>query len=331
MYLYQSLNVLLLSMKLDFGIRNSCPACKEKSYSVIQVAVLSPWVLQIANLRKMLLRTLLLKCESCGTAYFDIFYGETVLKSIYERYRGETYFRVRHSWERSYSEKLNSGLNNDAKWMAWRRSSVERVLVSAGMNLHGPIKCVDIGGGEGGVMPIFPKGQKFVLDSNTKIDLPKDVSRLTDYSQLSKVNPDLIMCCGLLEHLNSPNDFLVDLLDSSKETLFYYFEVPAGIPKARNRFVEFLLFQKIITTNRWFWRLFSWLDSKVANKNLIGFMPIKVSEHLNFFSYDGLLALMQHKGLSVVSIDKFSTNNNLPDSQGLAFTDAWQILVKREI
>lgn len=314
---------------MSFGERAVCPACLDTGHQIIQIALVSPWIMQIAKIKTKLRRTALSKCDMCGTAYFRISYGEVILKAIYEKYRGERYFQIRHSWEKSYSKKLNSGLSNDVEWMKWRRNAVEKVLLGAGLDLNQPISCVDIGGGEGGVIPDFPNGKKFVFDSNLELNLPSDVTRLSDYSQLNAANPDLIMCCGLLEHLNSPTEFLENLLQFSKDTTFYYFEVPVGIPKPRNRFSASFFFQKVITSNRLIWKFFSWLDYKVVTVGFPSVMPLKLTEHLNFFSENGLRVLLEGNNLSVISISKFSTNYNLPDSQGISFTNAWQVLAKK--
>jgi hypothetical protein len=188
---------------------------------------------------------------------------------------------------------------------------------------------VDVGGGEGGVIPNFRRGKKFVLDPNANVSLPSGIERIYEYAELKEVKPDLIMCCGLLEHLNSPTEFLEELISWSPTTKYYYFEVPAGIPNRRRKISSFILFQILICRSQLSWRFFSILDNKLSSLGLKGFFPLKCSEHLNFFSESGLQFLMRKNNLDIVVLRKFSTNENLPDASGLAFSDAWQLLAKK--
>ena len=315
-------------MKLELKYRINCPACGHPDHKFQSNAFIAPWVLVLAEIPETYSRIGYVLCDKCKSGFFDRAYSEKILEALYSAYRGETYFNVRNSWEPTYSRALNDGLSNSPEWMNWRKQAVNRVLLDSEMDLTKQIIVVDIGGGEGGVIPDFPLGKKYVLDSNKKISLPADINRLEDIAALETLRPDLIMCCGLLEHLNDPISFVKELVKSSPNSRYFYFEVPRGLPLKRNRFISSTWLIWILTKNRSLWNFMVRLDNSLFRKFGIHVLPIKASEHLNFFTDKGLENLINIAGLNLIKISSFSTNTNLPGSSGISFSDAWQVLAK---
>jgi Methyltransferase domain len=306
--------------------RTTCPACGHSEISHSETAIISPWILKICKKSYTFRQTRYFLCDFCKSGYFETAYTDEELHSIYSEYRSTNYFIIRSTWDRSYTKELNSGLSSDADWMHWRQLSVESVLLKNGIDLESKIVCVDIGGGEGGVIPNFPNGKKYVLDSNENLKLPKDVSRISQISNLAKIQANIIMCCGLLEHLNHPEEFLNDLKSNSPSTELYYFEVPAGVPTRRKQALHVSFFLRFLTSSPFLWNFANKIDAYTYKIFKIHAMPLRLSEHLNFFSERGLHALMQRANLKVLTISQFETNSNLPGGKSLAFTRAWQVL-----
>ena len=319
----------MISMEFDTSLkRTMCPACanplsltQEKCYATV-----APWVTELSNLKRILSHYLI--CPNCNSGYFDLKYTEQILSALYNSYRGDNYFKTRHKWDYSYSAKLNEGLATGAAWLAWRRSNVMEVLVDAGIPEDSITCCLDIGGGEGGVIPDFSIATKYVLESNESIQFSSEISRISSFEDIARISPTLIMCCGLLEHLNSPRDFISQLVSSAPCTEWFYFEVPAGVPAIRQGLMGRKIFLKFLSSNRLIWNSFDWLSKTMLRKFSINITVLRISEHLNFFTSKGLSKLMEKCGLEVISITQFDTNLNLPDQQNLHFEAAWKVLCK---
>jgi hypothetical protein len=223
---------------------------------------------------------------------------------------------------------LNTGLSKDPAWLEWRRNNVMDVLIHAGIPENSITRCLDIGGGEGGVIPNFSKARKYVLESNEAIQYSSDISRISNFEEISSINPDLIMCCGLLEHLNNPHEFIMRLVSSASSSKWFYFEVPAGVPTIRQGVIGKKTFLKVLNSNRMIWNIYNRLSKIILNRFSINITILRISEHLNFFTAQGLTRLMQSCNLEVVLISEFDTNMKLPDQQNLHFQTAWKVLCR---
>jgi hypothetical protein len=213
--------------------------------------------------------------------------------------------------------------------MEWRKSCVENLLDAANISRHEIEICVDIGGGEGGVIPDLPNSKKYILDSNKNLRLPSDILQINDMQDLRKINPDFIMCCGLLEHLNNPSNFLEDLISNTDSTTIFYFEVPFGVPKFKKTLITSQKVLNLISSNKLIWNFALKIDKFLNMKSNLRPLPLKISEHLNFFTESGLNRLLNSSGFEVLKLQIFHTNFALPDSANVGFEYGIQALVKK--
>jgi Methyltransferase domain len=314
-----------------FDRRSSCPSCGlEDSRKQATFGIINPWVLEIGGVSTSDLFHKYSICTRCKCGWFQLAYPKILIDNLYAKYRGSNYFQVRNSWDKSYSITLNNGLKNDKIWMQSRQRSVETFLQASGINPNKIQSCVDIGGGEGGVIPDLPNAAKFILETNTEILLQDGVEKIETYEELKVVNPDLIMCCGLLEHLNSPKEFLEFISSIVKDETYFYFEVPVGVPSERQISKIKMSITKALSRSRRFWSLAIILEKQISKLTRRNMLPLRISEHLNFFSEESLLEILHRGGYEVLNLNKFAINSLLPGGKSLSFTASWQIVAKKQ-
>jgi hypothetical protein len=209
--------------------RETCPACDKKDFTQFCSALISPWVSELSG--TLLAEPIeILECNSCETVFSQFGYSSNVMEALYSNYRGDKYQVVRQSWEPGYTSTLNTALNGSAEWMELRQRDILNALNLAGIEVDEIQTCVDFGGGHGGVMPNFPR--RFVFEENSQVKNSQTLKVMKRWEEVSELSPDLVMCCGVLEHVNNPID-LVELLKTSNAR-YFYFEDTAGVPPRRS-------------------------------------------------------------------------------------------------
>ena len=292
---------------------NSCPACGQRSYKLGSWAVISPWVLELSGEAKSI-TTEYRVCSFCKSSWFNHSFSPKILDSLYRSYRGEEYFRIRNSWEPTYTKQLNSELNSGVEWLDGRRAQITKSLESAGLKPTEMESVLDFGGGHGGVMPKFPK--RYLLEANESADPEIGVQLIRQWEEAQKLSLNLVMCCGVLEHLNQPASVVTTILELESD--IYLFEVPAGIPATRKGLSANRLFLKVLSSNKFLWREIQKLERRLSRAWRIYF-PLRCSEHLQFFSREGLSQLLENCGLEVLVIQETNPNQALTDEKNLGF------------
>ena len=112
--------------------RNKCPACLSDSKETDSIAVISPWVVELGGDSKATL-TSYLTCSNCRSGWFAHGYSEIAFKAMYEDYRGDKYFRIRNSWEPTYTRALNEDLTSGPAWLESRKKQIIKALSEAGV------------------------------------------------------------------------------------------------------------------------------------------------------------------------------------------------------
>lgn len=290
-----------------------CPACGNKNLGAGTAAVVSPWVLELSK-EKHTPNPRYKICTYCNSSWFNKSYSQTVLESLYSAYRGKEYFRIRNSWEPTYTEKLNSGLNSGEDWLNGRRRQILESLESAGADLFNMKSVLDIGGGHGGVMPRFPK--RYLLEANKYVIPEQGIELIHEWEDARNLSLDLVMCCGVLEHLNDPRALVSTLLELNAET--YLFEVPTGIPIHRKGLSANRHLLQILRSNRLVWRTIQRIERRLG-RSWLAYFPLRCSEHLQFFSQAGLFRLLDQNGFEVLEIKQTYPNKSLTDKENLGF------------
>jgi len=291
----------------------NCPACGKHNLERGSAAIVSPWVVELAGEKKILAPKYKF-CEYCESSWFDRGYAGKVLDSLYKSYRGDEYFRIRNSWEPTYTKNLNSGLNSGIEWLEGRRIQIINSLEAAGADTSKMKSVLDFGGGHGGVMPKFSK--RYLLEANESVTPEHGVELVRLWEDAKQLSLDLVMCCGVLEHLNDPPALVKTILEL--ESKIYLFEVPTGIPVKRRGPSASLLFLKILASNRSLWRLIQKLERRMG-RTWRDYFPLRCSEHLQFFSKTGLVQLLENCGLEVLGVRETEPNKSLKDKENLGF------------
>jgi hypothetical protein len=292
---------------------NHCPACSVDSNVERSFAVVSPWVLEISKECGTIITKYMI-CASCNTGWFDISYSDHVLASLYKAYRGENYFKTRNSWEPTYTKSLNSNLNNGPKWLQGRTRQILNALEDAGSEPSNMKSVLDFGGGHGGVMPKF--ASRYLLEANEAVTPESGVQLIRTVDDAKNLDLDLIMCCGVLEHLNNPTDLVKTIMGIDSKT--YIFEVPTGTPMVRSGFASSKTILKLIASNKLLWRTVQRAERR-AGRRWRKWFPLRCSEHLQFFSSEGLRLLLENCDLEVLNISETKPNEALSDEKNLGF------------
>jgi hypothetical protein len=295
--------------------RYRCPACDGNGKNLGCSAAISPWVLDLAQKTEPR-TTSFLECTQCLSSWFDISYDDSILTALYREYRGSNYFQIRNSWEPTYTERLNEGLDSGEDWIKARKDQISESLTNAGIQIELMTSVLDFGGGHGGIIPDF--AERYLLEANENIDPPQGVKILKSLDEIKGKELDLVMCCGVLEHVNSPLDLAREIF--SVESKYYLFEIPTGNPIVRVGPMKYRNVLGFIARRKRIWRIIQILERK-SNLRFRKFFPLRCSEHVQFISKEGLKLLLERAGFSVLALESTNPNKNLSDSKNLGFAD----------
>ncbi len=292
---------------------NSCPACGKISIVKGSVSIVSPWVLELSEIQVQKCPQYKI-CEFCQSGWFNEDYSHRIMDSLYKAYRGKKYFEIRNSWEPTYTDNLNSNLNNGKEWLAGRRLQIIKSLEIAGLKPAEMESVLDFGGGHGGVMPEFPK--RYLLEANEAVIPEIGVTLIKSLDDASEISLNLVMCCGVLEHLNDPQALIENITQLNSE--IFLFEVPTGIPIRRVGLSASKKFLQLVASRKKLWSAIQIIERRVGRK-WRKYFPLRCSEHLQFFSDLGLQKLLERSGLEVLGISETKPNASLADEKNLGF------------
>lgn len=309
--------------------RFNCPACDHDTADQVRIGLVAPWVRNLAGVKRRFTKYLI--CAMCKGGYSDIYYSEEELRYLYDDYRGIKYFQIRSKWEASYSQEFNESIDSGLSHLDLRRNQMESLISQVNPRFHSTAECIlDIGGGHGGLIPNWSNlKKKFVLDISG-VEAIDGVISVESWSQLAGEGPvHLTMACGILEHLNSPSEFLQNIkAEMNKSHLItaeslFYFEVPSGIPN-RKFMPGKLLIAAISSLSPILWRKYDRWSTAYGH----GLWPIRIAEHVQFFSEEGLRRLVQENGFELLKIVDYSAIESLHDSRSIRFSNITGVLAK---
>jgi hypothetical protein len=291
----------------------SCPACNNEGEEFASKSVISPWVLELAQISNPIFPEYK-TCSVCGSAWFSVTYSKEILDGLYKGYRGSEYFRIRNSWEPTYTRELNSSLNNGEKWLDGRRRQITKALEESGLRPDLMQSVLDFGGGHGGVMPKFPN--RYLLEANEAVIPEPGVELVRSLDSANHIPLDLVMCCGVLEHLNNPTELVTTVMNLKSDT--FLFEVPTGTPMHRVGLSRRSTFLMLVASKKIFWRNIQKIE-RLSGRKWRKYFPLRCSEHLQFFSSQGLKVLLERSGLEVLLLKETRPNESLANEKNLGF------------
>ena len=300
----------------------NCKACGKVS-TFQNYAVESPWVASLIGTKPRLVE--FFRCDFCLSGSTNLQFSEIQLRLLYSNYRGDHYFTTRSAWEPKYTKSLNDSLSDSKEWMLTRKKFIEEtILRTLGESKCSQIKAiVDVGGGHGHLFPDFKNVEKrYIVDLDEHPPSSKSVLKLASVSSIKKIDVDLVMACGLLEHLVEPQNYMNDLVSNLPPECIVFIEVPGGVPRERhfwksNTSSKFLL---AFSKNQSIFRVALRLEKYLHKISILGaIFPMRISEHLQFFTGSGLMTLCKNSGIAVLDCGEWNINETLPGSNSMGF------------
>lgn len=246
--------------------------------------------------------TTLQECFRCHLGFFSHRFTDEELTAIYSQYRQTGYMETRRHWEPWYRRTVNDAFSEESHALRTRIKFMEELIDSA--NKSDFRLTVDLGGDGGQFFTRHSSGRRIVVDVSGKEVAPG----IEQFQSLEAVqgNPDLVLICHVLEHLNDPTAMLQIVQQCLADDGFLYVEVPLDYPRVRpwhlrsayRRYVAF------VSSFRW---LLIGLDFYSGVARQFGFrVPrfglIKQSEHINYFDESSLQMCLELNGFEIVEM-----------------------------
>jgi hypothetical protein len=241
------------------------PFISHRVYNWEPALIDNSWGLQTIQLGHAYALCNSLLCSKCGLLFLDIRFSELEMARLYKNYRDDTYTTLREQYEPGYRLR-NEGLVQGVNYL----QEVEAFLKP---HLPDTMCLLDWGGDTGKNTPF-----KDVVANEVHI---YDISGIETNGRLRKVSKetatqnhyDLIVCSNVLEHVSYPSKVLAEIKAVMASTTVLYIEVPLeNLVKANEDGAQLL-------TKKRHWH-----------------------EHINFFSKDSLIELVNGSGLSLLNL-----------------------------
>lgn len=208
-----------------------------------------------------------LYCLNCGFLFLDMRFSDKELDALYTGYRDQAYTDLRESYEPGYTER-NDFLKSGVPYI----EEIEQFLAP---HVQLPVSILDWGGDTGKNTPFKRNNTSIdIYDISNKAVLPS-ASIVSKEEAFSK-QYDLVVCCNVLEHVPYPSIIIEDIKHTMNARSVLYIEVP---------------YEDLMRTTS--------TNPHLKKKHW--------HEHINFFSEQSLIQLIQNCGLEVLAINKLCT------------------------
>lgn len=205
-------------------------------------------------------------CKNCGLLFLDLRFSQSELDSLYADYRGADYVALRERYEPGYAIR-NEEFDAGIRYI----KSVESFLAR---HLPDRPRVLDWGGDTGRNTPFAGRRALCdVYDISDKPTLP-GIGRVDRETAFAKAY-DLVVCSNVLEHVPYPAELVDELRRTMRPETLLYIEVPH---------------EEVVRTHQ------GGEDLNLKKRHW--------HEHINFFSRESLLRLMQACGIEVVDVNE---------------------------
>jgi hypothetical protein len=201
-------------------------------------------------------------CENCGLLFLDMRFDEDEMAALYDGYRGARYTTTRERFEPGYSAR-NALLLEPS-------SHIARIEALLGPHVAPAPRLLDWGGGTGINTPFRRCAREHSVYDISNRPLVEG-AHVVSLQQATAREYDLIVCSQVLEHLPYPREVLGQIATVMNSSTILYVEVPH----------EDLV--RLIDDRR----------QRLKGKH-------HWHEHINFFTFDSLEAILRQAGLRVV-------------------------------
>ncbi len=208
-----------------------------------------------------------LYCLDCAFLFLDMRFSDDELKNLYKGYRDQTYNDLRESYEPGYTER-NDFLKSGIPYI----EDIEQFLAP---HLHFPVSILDWGGDTGKNTPFNNKRKSLDIYDISNMQAIQGATAVSKEVAFSN-RYDLVVCCNVLEHVPYPSTVIEDIKNTMDANSLLYIEVP---------------YEDLVRTSS--------VNPHLKKKHW--------HEHINFYSEQSLMSLMQNCGLNVIAINKLCT------------------------
>lgn len=208
-------------------------------------------------------RVTTLQCQQCATVFLDLRFGDREMTELYRDYRGEDYVRLRDQYEPGYAQR-----NESFESASPALPDAERFLRPW---LPDVPAVLDWGGDNGINMPFRDTARvRDVFEISSVATLPG--VRAVGRDALQDEDYDLVVLSHVLEHVPFPVALVAEVASVMHRNSTLYIEVPH---------------------ERLFW--------DAADTSPAGQRKRHWHEHINFFTPEGLTAVVRSAGLHVIA------------------------------
>jgi hypothetical protein len=232
----------------------------------------------------------LVRCDSCGFMFYNPRLDGNDLQRLYSSYRSDEYQRMRFASEVWYTEKFNFDLASPESYEE-RRRQVASTLKShiGGRKIR---RILDHGGDRGDLVAgLFNDAEAFVYD----ISGVAPAQGVTAVSDPAACQADLIVNSNVLEHVGFPQEIVREILAASPPDGLVYLEVPCESPLGAKRIARRLAQIGVMAVSR----------PRTGMSILRPASFYMMHEHINYFTPETVVRLMQSSGGSVIGFGSY--------------------------
>jgi len=277
----------------------NCIIC-DGEVSLSSYGVIAPFISELADSPGKSLVTLE-HCDACQFSFFSHRYSDVELSAIYGGYHGVDYLKIRKRWEPWYLSSVNNAYQTGSKEIDSRRTFMEGLIAQVTEDEFRV--AVDFGGDEGQFFPDSAVDRKIVIDVSSK-PLLEGVELHADFGSIG-ADPDLIMVCNVLEHLNDPVTLLGEVRQAIDPQGVLYVEVPLDTPRLHTWHSRDAYQRYLVQISKTRWPLvasdFASGVSKQVGLRIPRLGVVKQSEHINYFTDRSLRTLLTKAGFNVLA------------------------------
>jgi SAM-dependent methyltransferase len=209
------------------------------------------------------------QCSACGALFLDIRFTDSEMSSLYSGYRGEAYTALRERFEPGYRERNEIILQGTAH--------IPKIEAFLSAHVSPPLTILDWGGDTGANTPFRNDRNTLHIYDISNLPVVEGVTKV-ELATIEGTTYDLIVLSHVLEHLPSPARALSEIAAVMSRETVLYIEVPHEDLLRLNHG------SKIAHTKKKYWH-----------------------EHINFFTFDALHALLDRCGMQPIDLQTIET------------------------
>jgi len=291
----------------------TCRVCLAPNPVLHSFALKAPWI--VGKNPSSDQESALYFCPSCESKFFAALFSTSEISTMYEGYRDDSYLRRRRKWEPWYTKAVNTAIGHSAPTLMARKQHLTTLLetqIDKGA-VRQPTRVLDFGGDEGQFIPDLKSIESRAVLEISKVSPKENVISLADWDEARTFNPDFIMICHVLEHVDNPRVLIQKAAEILPEGGLLYVEVPLDYPPQLSKsFTKswYLTSLRLMRKVRPVWimaDLLGLVSKRFFGKQLPGTV-IKQNEHINYFTESSVKSLCKEFHFShVVSSEYLAT------------------------